>query len=145
MIWYDGGKRPPESLGLGEVKLPERGSIIVGDKGTLISHGDYAGQKTDLLPKEKFADFKNPEQTLPRLTGGDVHFREFAAAILANEPAKAMSNFGYAGRLTETVLLGNLSVRAGQKVEWDAKNLAAKNCPEAQQFIRREYRKGWTL
>ena len=147
MIWYDGGKRPPESLGLGEVKLPGRGSVLVGDKGTLISHGDYSGQKTDLLPGDKFADFKNPEQTLPRATGADAHFREFAQAILANDPSKAMSNFDHAGRLTETVLLGNLSLRGGGKlVEWDAKNLKATNFDDPSSLmISREYREGWTL
>jgi predicted dehydrogenase len=147
MIWYDGGKRPPANLGMGEVKLPGRGSVLVGDKGTLISHGDYAGQKTDLLPGKKFADFKNPEQTLPRATGSDAHFREFAQAILANEPTKAMSNFEYAGRLTETVLLGNLSLRSGGKlVEWDAKNLKATNSDDPSSLmISRDYREGWTL
>ena len=51
-----------------------------------------------------------------------------------------MSNFDYAGRLTETVLLGNLAMRAGQKIEWDAKNLKVTNVPEANQFVKREYR-----
>jgi predicted dehydrogenase len=147
MIWYDGGKRPPANLGLGEVKLPNTGSVLVGDKGTLVSHGDYAGQKTDLLPGKKFADFENPEQTLPRATGSDAHFREFAQAILANEPTKALSNFDHAGRLTETVLLGNLSLRGGGKlIEWDAKNLKATNFKDQDKLaIKREYREGWTL
>jgi hypothetical protein len=57
-----------------------------------------------------------------------------------------MSNFpDYAGPLTETVLLGNLAVWAGKKVEWDAKNLKATNAPEVEALIRPEYRKGWTL
>jgi hypothetical protein len=58
-----------------------------------------------------------------------------------------MSNFGYAGRLTETILLGNLALRAGSgnKVDWDAANLKATNHPELDPFIKREYRNGWTL
>ena len=51
----------------------------------------------------------------------------------------------YAGPLTETVLLGNLAVWAGKKVEWDAKNLKATNAPEVESLIRPTYRKGWTL
>jgi hypothetical protein len=48
--------------------------------------------------------------------------------------------------LAETVLLGNVSYRAGQKrLEWDAEKLTATNCPEAAQYLRREYREGWTL
>ena len=56
-----------------------------------------------------------------------------------------MSNFDYAGRLTEFVLLGNVALRVGKKIEWDARKLRATNCPEADQYIRREYRKGWEL
>jgi hypothetical protein len=54
-----------------------------------------------------------------------------------------LSNFEYAGRLTEMVLLGNVALRVGQKIEWDAAKLQAKNCPAAAQYIHREYRKGW--
>ena len=56
-----------------------------------------------------------------------------------------MSNFDYAGPMTESVLLGNVAVRAGKKIEWDAKNLKVTNCPEAAPIIHREYRKGWEL
>ena len=58
-----------------------------------------------------------------------------------------MSNFGYAGRLTETILVGNLAVRAGegQRIEWDAKNLVSTNLPDLNKHVQREYRKGWTL
>ena len=152
LVWYDGGERPPESLGLGEMKLPSRGAVLVGDKGTLISHGDYAGEATTLLPKAKFADYQNPEPTLPRSPG---HFKEFVAAIRAGDPSLAMSNFDYAGRLTETVLLGNVALRAagaapaGERttgtIEWDAKNMKVTNVSEANQFLHREYREGWTL
>ncbi|MDA1232807.1 MAG: gfo/Idh/MocA family oxidoreductase, partial [Planctomycetota bacterium] len=54
---------------------------------------------------------------------------------------------GYAGRLTETILVGNLAVRAGegQRIEWDAKNLVSTNLPDLNQYVQREYREGWTL
>ena len=54
-------------------------------------------------------------------------------------------NFDYASCLTEAVLLGNVAYRSGKKLQWDAANLKATNCPEADRFIRREYRKGWEL
>ena len=66
-------------------------------------------------------------------------------AIKSNDPTKAMSNFGYAGRLTETVLLGVLALKSGTAIEWDAAELKAKNVPSADQFIRREYRKGFSI
>jgi len=58
-----------------------------------------------------------------------------------------MSNFGYAGRLTETILSGNLAMRAGQgqRIEWDAKTLTSPNMPEVNQYVQRTYRKGWEL
>ena len=55
------------------------------------------------------------------------------------------SSFDYSGPLTEMVLLGNLAVRTGQKVEWDYKNARVKNIKSAQQYVKREYRKGWEL
>ena len=58
-----------------------------------------------------------------------------------------MSNFGYAGRLTETILVGNLAMRvgAGKRIEWDAKTLTSPNVPEVNQFTTREYRDGWGI
>ncbi len=57
----------------------------------------------------------------------------------------ALSNFAASGPFSETVLLGNLALRLGNRVEWDAKNLAAKNAPGAAPLTRRAYRKGWEL
>lgn len=138
MVWYDGGKRPPQELVYGE-KMPSSGSLLVGEKGTLYSPNDY-GARYLLLPKEKFAEYKAPEPSLPRSPG---HFEEFAIACAGGAPA--MSNFDYAGRLTETILLGNVAMRAGKKIEWDAKAMKCKNAPEADQFLKREYREGWSL
>ncbi len=42
-------------------------------------------------------------------------------------------------------MAGIVSCRVKQKLEWDTKNLTVTNCPEADQFIRKQYRKGWTL
>ncbi len=72
------------------------------------------------------------------------HFEEWVRAIKGGEPA--MSNFpDYAGPLTETILLGNLAVWAnGKKIEWDAKELRAKNAPEVARIVRREHRAGYT-
>ena len=52
---------------------------------------------------------------------------------------------GSTALLTETILLGNIALRTGKKLDWDGPNMKARNCPEAEQFIRREYRKGYTL
>jgi predicted dehydrogenase len=143
MIWYDGKLFPPEGLFQGE-KRPGNGSLIVGTQGTLlVAHG--RGSAPTLLPSEKFKDYSPPAPTLPRLTGQGQgpHFAEWVAAIRGGEPA--MSNFDYASRLTETVLLGNVAVRAGTKIEWDAANARVTNVPEANAFLTREYRAGWSV
>jgi hypothetical protein len=57
----------------------------------------------------------------------------------------ALCNFDYAGPLSEAVLLGTVAYRVGRKLPWDAASLTAVNCPEADQYIRRTYRKGWEL
>ena len=58
---------------------------------------------------------------------------------------KAMSNFDYSGPMAETVLLGNVALRSGGAIEWDAKALKVKNVPEADRFVRKQYRAGWGL
>ena len=72
------------------------------------------------------------------------HVEEWVRAMRGGPPA--VSNFpGYAGPLTETVLLGNLAVWCGKRVEWDAKHLKATNAPEAEPLVRPAYRKGYAL
>ena len=70
--------------------------------------------------------------------------KEWAEAIKANKPELAYSNFGYAGQLTETMLMGNIAVRfAGTKLEWDATKLQFTNSADATKLVSKEYRKGW--
>ena len=138
VVWYDGGKLPPAELVEGE-KMSSSGSLLVGTAGKLFSPNDY-GAKYTLLSRDKFAGYKPPEPTLPRSPG---HFQEFANACAGGDPA--MSNFNYASRLTETILLGNIALRVGKKIEWDAEKMACKGLPEADPFISRPYRDGWSL
>ena len=138
-VWYDGGMLPPRGIGPGS-EMPESGSLMIGSEGMMLSEGDY-GQEWGLFPEKKFADFKGPAETLPRISGH--HHHEWIAACKGGP--KAMSNFDYAALLTETILLGNLAVRTGQRLEWDGPNMKATNCPEAMQYVKREYRKGWTV
>jgi predicted dehydrogenase len=148
-VWYEGkrdGKKnlPPPDLLHGE-KPPGSGSLLVGEKGVLYSPNDY-GARYLLLPKKAFADYKKPERRLPRNGRDDLGMKEeWAQAIKANKPQIAYSNFDYAALLTETILLGNVAMRAGKKLEWDGPNLKFTNAPEADKLLRMEYRPGWTL
>jgi predicted dehydrogenase len=137
--WYHGGQvwayRPKIETG---VNLPEwfNGILFVGDDGMLLA--DYG--RCVLLPEEKFKDFEPPEQTIPPSPG---HYAEWIEA--AKTGGESLCNFEYSGSLIEHNLLGNVAFRAGEELKWNAKALKARNCPEADQFIRREYREGWTI
>jgi predicted dehydrogenase len=148
-VWYEGknnGTRvlPPAELIKGQ-KFSDSGSLLVGEKGVLFSPNDY-GEQYKLLPEKDFEGYKAPEPTLPRNGGGDDGMkREWVQAIRENKPSIAMSNFDYAGVLTEAILLGNVAMRVGKKLEWDGEKLKATNCKEADQYINPPYRQGWKL
>jgi hypothetical protein len=139
LYWYEGNDNlPPRSLFHGQRQV-NSGCLIVGARGTLYSPSDYGGSYR-LLPEAAFKGYQPPKPTLPRSPG---HHAEWVRACKGG-PA-AMSNFDYSGPFTEVVLLGNVAIRAGKRINWNSEQLRARNLPEADQFIRREYRKGWTL
>jgi predicted dehydrogenase len=126
-------------------KLSTSGSIIVGDKGILYSPDAYGGTWY-LLPAEEFHDYKAPPQTLPRNPMGDDEGQkiEWVAAIKGAPPA--LSNFDYAGMLTEFILLGNVAIRSpGTQLLWDGPNMKFPNAPQAEKLLRREYRSPWSV
>jgi predicted dehydrogenase len=153
--WYDGGSKPSDDIAelvLNHIttqkdkngapnarKLPGSGCLLMGDKGQLFSPDDY-GAKFFLLPGTEFVDYQGPEQTIPRSIG---HYKEWIEACKGGKPA--FSNFDIAAYLTEIILLGCVALRAGKKIEWDGPNMRATNAPEVAQFVKREYRKGWTV
>jgi predicted dehydrogenase len=135
LTWYNGGKRPPQ---FAEGKLPRwgDGTLFVGEKGMLLA--DYG--RHVLLPEADFVGFTPPTPFIPNSIG---HHLEWIEAIKTG--GKTTCNFDYSGALAENVLLGNVAYRSGKKLEWDAKHLKAKNCPEADSYIRTERRKGWEI
>jgi len=139
LTWYDGGLKPtrPDELEP-ERKLEGNGVIFVGDKGILMC-GCY-GSHPRLVPESKMQAYQLPPKTIPRVEG---HHKDWINACKTGKPA--CSNFDYAGPLTEMVLLGNIAVRTGRRLEWDGENMRCTNVPEANDYIRREYRKGWSL
>jgi predicted dehydrogenase len=158
--WYEGerdGRRvlPPAELLAKVLKKDEvaadSGSLLVGEKGSLFSPNDY-GAKFRLTPEKDFAEVKmarpekGPEGTASEREVDAFMKKEWAEAIRAGKPALASSNFDYAARLTEAMLLGNIAVRfAGQRLEWDAAKLKFTNSNDASALVRTEYRKGWDL
>ncbi len=142
LVWFDGGKKPPRPKDLEEDReLSEGGQLILGDDGTIMDTNDYCNGPR-LIPESRMRDFmpNRPAETIPRIPGGD-HHQEWIRACKGGKPAG--SNFDYSGPFTEMVVLGNLAVRTGQKIEWDAVNMKVTNVPEANRYVRSEYRKGW--
>ena len=139
LTWYDGGKLPSPGL-ISGAQYPKNGSLIVGEKGTIFLK-DWNADRFQILPAEKFTDYKQPPQTIRR--SGGQHYKEWIDACKGGPPA--MSNFDYASVLTEAVILGNVALRVGKKIEWDARDMRVKGMPEADRYIHTEYRKGWSL
>ncbi|MDP6633965.1 MAG: Gfo/Idh/MocA family oxidoreductase [Phycisphaerae bacterium] len=139
LTWHHGGKRPKL---MKQANLPNWpiGVLFVGSEGMLITEIEVIPPRFELYPKKKFAGFKMPPKTIPRSFG---HAREWIIACKTGKPTTC--GFDYAGPLTETVLLGNVAYRVGEKLQWDPMKLKAVNCPKADRFIRRKYRKGWEL
>ncbi len=139
LTWYDGGLLPrkPEELGEEELKK-EGGSLLIGSKGKLM-HDTY-GAKPRLLPKSLHDSTKKPKETLPRIAN-EAHELNWVEA--AKGKTKASCPFEYAAMLTEVMLLGVVSLRAGKKILYDGANMKVTNVPEANQYFSRQYRTGW--
>ena len=143
--WYDGGKVPPVELFHGEpVPKADGGSLVIGSKGTLLTRTWHGGQSARdwfvMLPREKFKDYQPPPKSLPRTAS---HHQEWIDACRGR--GKTLSNFGYAAVLTESLLVGDLALRVGKDLTWDAGKMAAMGCPEADAFIKPQFREGWQL
>jgi len=141
-VWYDGGYMPEESVFEGTIVNSQNAKkfdlIIIGEKGKFLFNRNSTKWKTS---PEGLLDNVNPEKTIPRVKNED---QEWVDAIrgVGSEP---LSGFAYSGPFTETVLLGNLAVRLGKRIAWDGVNLKATNAPEAEELIKRPYRKGWEV
>ncbi|MDQ1257960.1 MAG: hypothetical protein QG656_2568 [Candidatus Hydrogenedentes bacterium] len=128
-VWYDGGLKParPEEI---ETPLDDNGCLYIGDTGKMLG--------TRILPESKRREYTPPEKTLPRSPG---HYVEWINACKGGEPAG--SNFDMASMVTETVLLGNIALRAQKKLVWDHESGKITNEPEANEYLQRPYRAGW--
>jgi hypothetical protein len=135
LTWYHGGKKPAVLPPAQTEKWPS-GVLFIGEKGMLLA--DYT--RHVVLRDANFADYAEPTAINSDFT---EHHQDWLRAIKTDRPAA--SDFAYSGPLTEAALLGNVAFRAGCKIEWDATNLSAKNCPAAGEFIQHHYRPGWRL
>jgi predicted dehydrogenase len=140
LVWYDGGLRPPRPEGLPEGRLMgSNGRLLVGEKGFILGNTVY--------PESRAKEIGEVPATIPR---SDGHYQEWILAGKGGKPAG--SNFDWAGPLAESVLLGNVALRLQLredltlcKLLWDSAALKFTNLEEANKFLRRDYRAGWSL
>ncbi|OGV62295.1 MAG: hypothetical protein A2283_17735 [Lentisphaerae bacterium RIFOXYA12_FULL_48_11] len=138
--WYDGGLRPPRPAELEDGReMGANGRLLIGDNGKILGNR--------LIPESKQQASEQVPKTLPRSIG---HHKEWIEACKGGKPAG--SNFDWAGPLAEVVLLGNVALRTSlreqltkTRLNWDGQNMRFTNMEEANKYLRREYRQGWSL
>ncbi len=140
LVWYDGGLRPPRPDGLPDGKLlGDNGRLLIGEKGFILGNTVY--------PEARAKEVGSIPKTIPRVAD---HYREWIEACKGGKVSGG--NFDFAGPLAEAILLGNVALRVQlredltrYKLLWDSANLKFTNLDDANAFVRREYRAGWTL
>ena len=137
VTWSDGARKP-DSLKEYGLENYGNGVLFVGSEGAIYSN--YS-QHT-ILPKDKFAGFKAPNPTIPKSVG---HHQEWIDAIKTGGRGETTCNFDYSGRLAETILLGPVAYRCGQKLVYDAENMKVTNCDKAAAFLKQAVRAGWEV
>jgi predicted dehydrogenase len=138
--WYDGGLKPALPPDLEEArKRQDNGTILFGSKATVITDTYYDSIR--IIPEAKMKEMAPslPPKTIPRVVGG--HFAEWIRACKGGVPAG--SNFDYSSRLTESVIIGNIALRARRRIEWDSAALKVTNLESANQFVTSQYRPGF--
>ena len=140
LFWHDGLAAPPVFPGIPEGELigdkDVNGSLFIGDKG-MVTTGCY-GERTRLMPNARMKDYKLPPQLLTRSPG---HYRDWIRACKGGDPA--CSNFSVAGPFVQWMLLGVIAMKFEGPLNWDAQKMRITNRPEANQYLKPKFRKGW--
>jgi predicted dehydrogenase len=132
VTWYDGGLRPPAPKELAGKPLDEEGILYVGDAGKMLG--------SQVLPGAKGKDPASIAKTLERRGGT---WAEWYEAV--TKDTRAGCDFEWSVPLTAMVLLGNIALRTGKHLAWDAQTLRFTNSPEANQLLTPKYENGWKL
>jgi hypothetical protein len=139
LFWYDGGIRPacPAEMATLGKSLDREGLMFVGEKGKII--GGFMGEDPELFVDNKKVPMPGKSQDQANQDRNSVWIESF------RNRTQSPGSFIYAGPVTETILLGAVALRAGQKVDYDFAAMKITNLPEANKYLVREYRKGWEM
>jgi predicted dehydrogenase len=154
MHWMDGGIQPERPL---ELEADEKwggeegnGTLFIGTKGKMYS-STYSDGAT-LLPKSRTKDAKAKQRWARVPEGSNGHYKQWVEGCIAGYgKTELSSSFEIAGPLTEALLMANLAVRGydlkggNKKLLWDNANMKVTNFDEVNQYVKRNYREGWTL
>jgi len=137
VVWYDGGIKPPRPAELEDGRnLHGSGNLYVGTKGKILGGTDDGR----IIPESKMKAYVPPARTLKSRSGT---WGEWVEAIRGGEPAGC--NFDWAAYITAAVLLGNIAIRTGKTLDWDARTRRFTNYEPANEFLKEPYRGNWSL
>ncbi|PWT99825.1 MAG: oxidoreductase [Bacteroidetes bacterium] len=160
--WYDGGllpQRPDELLPEEAFGNWDGGVLFEGTKGKILA--DCYGANPRLLPTKLMKESTMPKETIKRVPEG--HYIQWVNACIAGHgKGETSSPFEFAGPFTESILISNLAIRSymlqntkgkgwedkwlgRKKLLWDAKNLKVTNFDDANQWVKRDYRDGYSI
>ena len=146
LTWYDGNLTPPRPVELDEPLNGEGGILYIGSKGKMLQN--TYGLLPRLLPKSLHDSVPVPKRVLPRVPLGMAGGHELNWLEAIQGKQKISSPFDFAAKLTEVMLLGVVSLRAGTRIHYDAANMRITNTPPTDgpnynDLLTREYRTGW--
>jgi predicted dehydrogenase len=140
VYWYDGGKKPGMPSKVFDREELFKGVLFKGDKGWLLADYGYR----ILMPRVEndMTQYSSPKpkHLIPPSPG---HHKEWIIGCKTGKPT--LCNFDYSGALIENNMLALVAYRVGKKLQWNTDSLRVPNCPEADRYIRKTYRKGWIL
>ena len=146
LTWWDGGLMPPRPAALEEGRRmgdEDGGVLFVGDRASLMCGCFGRGARVD--PRSKNKDFRPPARTLPRIPAGrDGHELDWIA--LAGEVSPPARTSTMPAPFRKWCSMGNLAVRyPDRRLLWNGEKMEVTNDTEANTYVRRQYRQGWTL
>ncbi len=140
--WYQGGAMPRSPKEYVDLNKIDHGAMFKGSKGFLVC--DFTSRL--LIPFGDTADLtyckKRTQETLLPPVG---HFQQQWIDACKNPSLKTACDFEYSGNMIEQLLLGLVAYRVGKKLQYDGATGKVTNCPEANQYLSKKYRDGWTL
>jgi len=141
LVWYDGGlypDTPPELEPERQLTSQGHGILLVGEKGKIL--GDGWSRSPRLIPESNMKAYHRPPQTIARTRG---HERDWLDACKGGRPSSA--SFGNVSVMVESVLMGVIAVRTGEKLYWDGPGMRCTNSTAANDLVKPPYREGWSL